>query len=247
MLFSIFSSGIFYRILFLPDFRQWYSLFHVIPQSDSFSERSALRISGISTMVSILPRQYRTVRYIDYIIRASLRHKVTWFVAHEAAQIEFILCEFPESHLVKATPTTSRVSVSAANVVPEQPDCQTQIQTHTYTHSVLSFLRKVCLPVTEFGVDIEPSLSRTTSLILAVPGRSLNESDNDGEEHLSALLPDGNTDARPCLLCRLVNGESSSSFYWVSFVPAGDGFRALQHANWKHLPSYHWNMSALSF
>lgn len=52
--------------------------------------------------------------------------------------------------------------------------------------------------MTEFGVDIDlSSLSRTTSFILAVPGRSLNESDNDGEEHFSALLPDGNTDARP--------------------------------------------------
>ena len=53
-------------------------------------------------------------------------------MAHEAAQIEFILCEFPEPCLVKTTPTASRVSVSVANVVPEQPDCYTQ--TDRYTH-----------------------------------------------------------------------------------------------------------------
>lgn len=94
--------------------------------------------NGISATASISPRQYHTVHYVDYIIWARLRHKVTRFVAHEAVQIEFILCEFPEHRLVKTTPTASRVSVSAANIVPEQPDCHTQIykyRTHTHTHT----------------------------------------------------------------------------------------------------------------
>lgn len=162
-------------------------MFDIVSQSVSFLERSAFRTASRDSF-DISLWQYHTVHYIDYI--TWLRHKVTRFVAHEAAQIEFILCEFPKPRLVKTTPTTSGVSVSAANVVPEQPDCHTQRYTDigTRTHSVLSFLRKVCLPVTEFGVDIDPSLSRTTSLILAVPGRSLNESDNDGEEHLSRVV-----------------------------------------------------------
>jgi len=66
-------------------------------------------------------------------------------------------------------------------------------------------------------VYIDLVVVERTSFILAVAERTLNESDNEGEEHLSALLSDRNTDARLCLLYRLVNGrEYSSSFYRAS-------------------------------
>ncbi|KYM85462.1 hypothetical protein ALC53_04705 [Atta colombica] len=98
--FSVFKHARILAIFFMSD---------IVLQSVLFPERAAFR-----------------VHYIDYIIWARLRHKVTRFVVHEAAQIEFILCEFPEPCLVKTTPTVSRVSISVANIVPEQPDCYTQ-------------------------------------------------------------------------------------------------------------------------
>jgi len=56
-----------------------------------------------SVIVTRAKRHFRdgfddTIRYITSITLygPTLRHKVTRFVAHEATQIEFILCEFPE-------------------------------------------------------------------------------------------------------------------------------------------------------
>ncbi|KYM95253.1 hypothetical protein ALC62_14164 [Cyphomyrmex costatus] len=105
----------------------WWNIF--VPESVSRQVDNAIQTQlpwDFIKHARILAIFFHTVHYIDYIIWARLRHKVTRFVAHEAAQIEFILCEFPGPRLVKTTPTASRVSVSVANVVPEQPDCRTQ-------------------------------------------------------------------------------------------------------------------------
>jgi len=71
----------------------------------------------------------------NYIIRARLRHKVTRLAVYEAAQIEFILCEFSGPGLVKATPTAGEISISAGNIVPNNSIAP---YTHVHATSALS-------------------------------------------------------------------------------------------------------------
>lgn len=91
---SVYSGVFLYRLPFLSRSNRGakrHSL-HLIQYLKSFDRRSATWF-------------LRTAHYIDYGPR--LRHKVMRFAAHEAAQIEFILCEFPGPRLVKTTPTES--------------------------------------------------------------------------------------------------------------------------------------------
>ncbi|EZA53419.1 hypothetical protein X777_06500, partial [Ooceraea biroi] len=216
------------RIFILKTNEHSYNLQTVSYNHTSVSHRRATSRTVFPRWLRSRRDQYHTVRrrYVDYVILTRLRHKVTRLVA----QIEFILCEFPEPHLVKTTLTAGRVSVSADNVVPEQPDCHTY--THIYTNLLcLSFLHKVCLLVTEeFGVYTDPS-SRTTSFILAVPERLLNESTRMKGKNISPrCCPMETLDARPTVSSFTGSltektGESSSSFYRISFVPATDRFR----------------------